>query len=106
MIGPISFWRAKDAPKLYITAAIKTKATHAHVMWRTGGPDGKGFGRNVIAFEITGDGKYRTYVADLSASPNYKGAITRLRFDPVSRGAKGDYVKVRSIAFTRPEKRQ
>jgi len=106
MLGPVSFWRAKDAPKLYITAAFKTRATHSHIMWRTGGPDGRGFGRNVTALKIVGDGKYRTYVANLSASPNYKGSIMQLRFDPVPHGAKGDYVKVRRITFTRPEERE
>jgi hypothetical protein len=106
MIGPVGFWRASEAPKLYIRAAFKTKATVAHVMWRTGGADARGLGRNNVAFKIIGDGKYRTYEIDLSASPKYKGAITQFRFDPVPSGATGDYVKVQSIAFTRPEKRQ
>ena len=106
MIGPVSFWRASETPKLYITAAYKTRATVAHVMWRTGGPDGKGFGQAAVPLDIIGDGKFRTYVADLSASPNYKGVITQLRFDPVPNGQPGDFVKVRSIAFDPPEKRQ
>jgi hypothetical protein len=99
MVSPVSFWQAAKAPKLYITAAFKTKATHAHIMWRTGGPNGKGFAANAIAFEITGKGKYRTYVINMSDSPKYKGLIRQLRFDPVPNGAKGDFVKVRSIAF-------
>ncbi|MDP6634486.1 MAG: hypothetical protein QGG42_06290 [Phycisphaerae bacterium] len=106
MIGPVSFWSAADAPRLYIRAAFKTKATHGHVMWRIGGAEGRSFGQNNTAFEITGDGKYRTYEVDLSASPKYKGVITQLRFDPVPSGAKGDFVKVQSIAFARPAKRQ
>jgi hypothetical protein len=104
MVSPVSFWQAAKAPKLYITAAFKTKATHAHIMWRTGGPNGKGFASNAIAFEIIGNGKYRTYVINMSDSPKYKGVITQLRFDPVPNGAKGDFVKVRSIAFTRADK--
>ena len=36
----------------------------------------------------------------MSSSPKYKGAIRQLRFDPVPNGAKGDFVKVQSIAFT------
>ena len=106
MIGPVSLWQAAEAPKLYIRAAFKTKATRATVMWRTGGPNGQGFGQNNVAFEITGDGKYRTYVVDMSASPKYKGAITQIRFDPVPNGTKGDLVKVQSIAFSRDRRRQ
>jgi hypothetical protein len=103
MLSPLSFWQASQAPKLYITAAFKTKQTHAVIMWRS---YGKGYAGNHIAFKITGNGKYQTYVINLSDSPNYKGAVTQLRLDPVSKGAKGDFVKVRSITFTKPSKQK
>jgi len=101
LIGPVSFWQANDAPRLYIQTAFKTKATHATVLWRTHGQTGQDFGQNSIVFEIVGDGKYRTYVVDMKASSKYKGVITQIRLDPVPNGARGDIVKVRSIGFVR-----
>ena len=44
-------------------------------------------------------GRFRTYVVDLASSPNYKGVITGLRFDPVFAGAPGNMVEVAYISY-------
>ena len=46
----------------------------------------------------------RVYEIDLSKSPEYRGAITGLRFDPVDSGRAGDWVRVKSIGFVKLEK--
>jgi hypothetical protein len=98
MHGPPGFWQAKDAPKLYIEAAYETSDTHAQVFWARADAPGLSEEKSVH-FDIVADGKYRTYEVDLSASPEYRGAITGLRFDPVGAGKPGEFVRVKSISF-------
>jgi len=100
MIGPTSFWQAKDAPVLYIHAAYKTEETTGQVFWKTHESGNKYAGN--IAFPVVGDGKFRVYEIDLSKSPKYTGAITGLRFDPVNKGSTGSYIRIKSISFKKP----
>ncbi len=101
MHAPQSFWLAKDAPKLYIEAAYNTTDTHAQVFWaRTDAPDLNE--AKSINFDVVADGKYRTYEVDLAKSPEYKGTITGLRFDPVQVGKPGEFVRVKSISLRPP----
>jgi len=97
--GPLDFWRAEDASKLYIKAAYKMESTKARLYWKNFGD--KGFSEEKsIGFDIKADGKYRTYELDLSGCPNYKGIIIGLRFDPVETGKKGEWVKIKSISYS------
>jgi hypothetical protein len=100
MIGPTGFWKAEGAPKLKIEAAYSTKQTQARVFWKRSDAPEFDLTRSV-SFAIIPDGKYHTYTVDLSASPEYRGAITGLRLDPVEHGGKGDYVRIRSISLCR-----
>jgi hypothetical protein len=52
---------------------------------------------------IVPDGAYRTYALRLADSPEYKGVITGLRYDPVASGATGEWVRVKSIGFEKVE---
>ncbi|MHC5053215.1 MAG: hypothetical protein ACYTKD_00690 [Planctomycetota bacterium] len=100
LIGPVGFWRAEDAPKLVIDAAFRTGDARAQVMWQRHGD--KGFARgNALDFEVRPDGRRREYEVDLSSSPRYRGAITRLRIDPAPSARKGDRVRLRSISLGR-----
>ena len=101
MTGPPGFWQAKDAPKLYIRAAYRTKHTSAAVFWKTHA-ENRFTRQKSVTFRIKPDGRYHTYEVDLGSSAHYKGAITGLRFDPAPAGAKGDYVKVKLISFRKP----
>ena len=51
---------------------------------------------------IVPDDNFHTYEFDLASSPEYRGIITGLRFDPVPAGRKGDYIRIKSISFTKP----
>lgn len=98
LISPKSFWLAKDAPKLYIEAAFHTRQTQAEVFWTR--HDAPRFGgERRIAFPVVGDGAYRHYEVDLTASPEYRGAITGLRIDPVGSGGPDQRVRVRAISL-------
>ncbi len=103
IVGPSGFWRAKDAPRLFIRAACKTSETRAQVYWKRVG-DTSFSDEKSLVFPINPDGEYHTYEIDMSASPHYRGAIVGLRFDPVREGAPGDYIRVRFISFRDREK--
>jgi hypothetical protein len=104
MIGPEDFWLAKDAPKVYIEAAYRTTNRCAVLFWKAHGDDSF-TERKSVSFEVRPDGEYRTYEVDLGSEVGYRGAITGLRFDPVETGGRGEQVRIRSIAFRRPEGR-
>jgi len=98
LIGPPGFWRAEDAPTLYVTAAFKTSTPTAQVFWSKWGE--KRMGRP-FDFKVVTDGQFHTYAVKLSESADYRGVITGLRLDPESVGAKGDWVKVKAIGFSK-----
>lgn len=101
MIGPLGFWKAEEAPVLYIRAAYAPGSGPAEVFFST---SEAGFRPERSArFDTIPDGEYHTYAVDLSACPGYRGNITRLRFDPVGSGGEGQWVKVKSIGFREPE---
>lgn len=102
LIGPPGFWYAKDAPKLRIDAAFKTQQKQAVVFWKRFDDD-RFTAAKSMSFEIKPDGEYHVYEIDLSASPEYRDAITGLRLDPVEAGSKGEWMKVRSISLARPD---
>jgi len=97
MVGPEGCWDAKDAPRVFIRAAYRTKNKTAELFWETGDKPGFRPGQSVT-FSITPDGEFRTYEVDLSACPTYRGKIRRLRFDPVEVGGAGETVDVEFIS--------
>jgi hypothetical protein len=102
LISPDGFWRAAEAPTLYVRAAYRGAAKRAQLFWKTyAQPDFSE--QNTVQFEIIGDGEYRTYAVPLSAAPGYRGVITGFRFDPAPDGQNGDYIKIKSITATAPD---
>ncbi|HET6384692.1 MAG TPA: hypothetical protein VFJ58_14965 [Armatimonadota bacterium] len=99
-IGPGGWWDAKDVPRLYLRAAFHTAETGAELFWSTAGHDQFSEDRS-IHFTIKPDGKTRTYVLNLAASPQYTGNITGLRLDPVPAGRPGDFADVYSLGYRR-----
>ena len=97
MYGPEGFWDAKDAPKIYIRAAYRTKNKTAELFWETAENPGFPPGQSV-RFTVEPDGDFRTYEIDLSACPAYRGQMRRLRFDPVEAGGTDEVVDVESIS--------
>lgn len=101
MISPDRFWLAKDAPRLYIRAAFTSPPGVGQVFWKNFG-DREFPARNCVSLSVGGNGEYRTYEVNLADNPNYKGAITGLRFDPVVIGGPGQSVRIKSISFNPP----
>ncbi len=100
--GPDSFWRAENAPKLFIEAAFHSAENSARIFWKR--HDAHSFSdERSASFAVVPDGKMRVYEIDLSASSEYRGAITGLRLDPVDAGRIGDWARVKSIGFLKPK---
>jgi len=107
LIGPRDFWRAADAPKLYVTAAFTQAENKARLYWQRHGD--AGFSEAcAVNFAITPDGRMRTYEIDLSRNANYigdknpAGAIINLRLDPTANVRPGDQLRLRYIGARRP----
>jgi hypothetical protein len=102
LLSPRTFWNAEDAPVLTIEAAFKTADKNATVYWVRHGQSAPR-GEDAISFPITGDGEMRPVRVRLADSKSYAGPMAQLRFDPVAKGAEGDWVKVRSIRLAKEQ---
>lgn len=113
MVSPRTFWRAEKAPKLTIRAAFPPSVKALRVAadpyapqdaqdWPNWGDGPKPPPRPapaVVNLPVIGDGKMRTYQADLSKSLRYRGAMTQLRL--MLPGGKG-VARVQSVGFAAP----
>jgi len=113
LIGPETFWHAKDAPILEIDAAFQTDATSASIIlepfdqrrdandytqWGNVQRRPGRTGAITVPFAIQGDGQSRAYRIDLANVPRYDGAMVRLRLSlPSADGG----VNVRRIEFVK-----
>ncbi|MDB5333023.1 MAG: hypothetical protein JWP03_4174 [Phycisphaerales bacterium] len=101
--GPAGFWSAKEAPVLYVEAAGHTTQPHGRVYWRRHDSPAYSADKS-IAIEWNLDEKFRTYEVPLGTSAEYRGSITGLRIDPVSAGAAGDFIRIKSISLRKPDR--
>ncbi len=99
LLGPVGFWQAADAPVLYVRAALSSGQTAAQIFWQRSGEEAS---LSSMDFQMIGDGTLRTYAVPLSDSPEYRGAIMGLRFDPIPAGKDGDWLEVEWISFQNP----
>ncbi len=100
LIGPQQWWRAEDAPRLYLRAAFRTRGDRVDVFWSV---PGQGFSdRRQASVTIRPDGQLCTYRIDLAAQPGYRGTITGLRLDPPDAAGPGEEVRVESISWRAP----
>ena len=100
LIGPPSLWQATDIPTLYIRAAIRSKMNQAAIYFTNyGDPIFKFSESKKINFNIVPDGQTRIYKINMTSSPNYKGLITGIRFDPVPSSMPGEYIILDSITW-------
>ncbi len=96
--GPIGFWQAADAGTLVIRAASHTRGSDARVFWTNLGDIGFSE-KNSLGFTLNSDGNYHTYRVKLNDSRAWRGQIVQLRFDPVGSGGKGEWIRIKSMAF-------
>jgi len=101
LVGPAGFWRAEQSPRLILEAACCVSQPQARIFWSRLDQESFSEARS-LPLNLIADGKFRIYEVNLSDSPEYRGIITGLRFDPVPAGKKGDFIRVRSIGFKRP----
>jgi hypothetical protein len=98
--GPVGVWNAADARALVIEAASHTSHDDAQLFWRR--LDEAGFTEtNSIRFSLNSDGAFHTYHVNLANNPDWKGAVTQIRLDPVSMGGPGEWIRIKSIGFER-----
>ena len=102
-ISPPTVWQAEEAPVLHIEAAFKTSQKQAAVAWS--GYDGKNHNPafepgNHLHFDISGDGKFRTYEVKLSAADGYQGAMNYLLVRPSLALEEGGWVKIKRIRLS------
>jgi hypothetical protein len=98
LIGPTGFWLARDVPRIFIHAAYRTHDTNARLYWKTL-EENSFTNKKSVSFYLRPDGQYHIYEIDLSSCLHYKGAITGLRFDPVTSGKEGDFFEIKSISW-------
>jgi hypothetical protein len=97
LISPEGWYRAVDAPKLYLRAAFRTRGDQAEMFWSI---PGEGFsGARRLGFSIKPDGEMRTYEVDLGSVPSYRGTITGLRLDPTDAIGPGESVRILSLSW-------
>jgi hypothetical protein len=98
MIGPAGNWRS-SANVLEIDAACHlSQPGSAQLFWARS--DAPGFSEDrSMHFPLISDGKPHHYRIPIT-SPEYRGTITQLRFDPEPNGAKGDWMRVSRIAVS------
>jgi hypothetical protein len=110
MVGPDQWWPAKDVPRLYIRAAHHAQPGTARLFWRVPGvnpaadtiriaPEKRTSAERSLAFPFKADGNFHTYELDLASVATYQGTIGGLRFEPISRGQKGESVEVKYISW-------
>ena len=96
LIGPVGFWHAGDAGTLVIEAASNSSRNDARVFWKNF--DDRSFSETKSAgFALTCDASDHQYRVKLSDHPAWKGAIIQLRFDPIGSGARGEWIRIKSI---------
>ncbi len=101
LAGPTFAWRAEDAPRLVMEAAVRGGPVAWRLRW-TRRDDPKFDDAKSVALELKPDGAFREVEADLSASPGWCGLITQLAIEPAEKRRPGGEVAIRSIALRKP----
>ena len=77
MIGPVTLWKAEDAPSLTFTATYPEGEHTIKIYWR---PFGKNFEESCSTeFSFRSNGKQHTYKVPLYESAQYKGNLKQLK---------------------------
>ena len=96
LISPHFFLDTKTVFRIVIDAAYKTRQTNGTIFWQNFGQDRFGEDK-MLPFPVIGDGSFHRYQINLKSSPSFHGQLIRLRIDPIPRGEKGDWMKVREV---------
>lgn len=103
LISPYTFWQAEHATHLVIEAAFSpcssTPPAPATVMWQAHG-ETTFTGKRSLPLPIVADGQFHRHVLRLADHTEYRGSLTRLRFDPVGHGKPGAWMQLRRVQLT------
>lgn len=101
LVSPYTFWQAETATHLVIEAAFSPNpaASQATVMWQAHGETAF-TSQRAHTFPIVADGRFHRQVIRLADHPEYRGSLTRLRFDPVGHGQPGAWMQLRRVQLT------
>lgn len=97
--GPTQCWRAEHSPTLAMAITYAGPATKARLFWKRLG-DGGYDAKRSLDFDLVPADKIRSYHLALAASPEYRGLITGLAFEPVAEPKPGGQIAIESIIFT------
>ena len=98
ILGPVGCWNAADIKQITIECAAISYRNDAHLFWRNLGERTIGK-ENVASLNLIADGEFHVYKIKSSDMPTFKGTISQLGIAPTSKGAKGDWIKIKSIAM-------
>ena len=94
--GPNHCWRAEQAKQVELEISYQGKPTAARVYWKR--LDAESWsGDRSLSFDVTADDKPRKYRLNLAASPEYRGLITGLAFEPIANPQPGGEIALKSI---------
>lgn len=97
LVGPNAFWKAEEAPTLFIRMATNGAAKRGRVVWKIF-EDRQFSDSRSMEFDLIADGEFHTYPVDLSAHPEYRGAILGIGLYPGLDSADGDRFRIDFIS--------
>ena len=100
IIGPVGYWLAENAGTLVIEAACHSSQKDGRIYWRRL-KDEHFADAQSEKFSLNPDGEFHTYHIKLSRHTNWNGPITQLRFDPIGKGQKGEWMRIKEIRMDR-----
>jgi len=102
IISPACFFKAADAPKIWVEAAFHQTAPQARLRWKRLDDD-QFSEEKTVTFSVKPDGEYHRYELNPAAANTYRSAITGLRLDPIIAAGKEASVRIRSLSLTPPK---
>lgn len=94
--GPAQCWRAEQAGAVVLELRHQGKPSKARLSWKRLGEEHPAATQHV-EFDLAPTDAVKEYRIDLSASPEYRGLITGLNFEPIASPQPGGRITIRSI---------
>jgi hypothetical protein len=92
-------WRAEQGPWLNMEAACRGSAVTVRIFWKRLDDDRYDVKKS-LSLELQSAGGFHNYHADLGSSPEYRGLITGLAIEPLTRAKAGEQLAVKSIVLS------
>lgn len=102
LLGPCNRWDARDYQEVVIKMSVFSKdrkKTTGQFFWRDARDKGTFEEGKSIKFPVISDGRFHTYILDVSNSPEWNGGIKQFRLDPSCNN--GDDIRVSYLEIKR-----